>query len=235
MLALWIFRLGASGHELSLPPPRELCVSFWYATLDGCHFPPPLRHFIGNTLPEPFPAQCSFADTFKGDRQTRALYGDINTYLPDNLLTLLDRTTMAVGVEGRVPFLDHRLVEAALSVPSKYRTPRHSQKWLQRKMAAPYLPEAVLTGPKQGFASPVPMWMKTGLGDLAQKILTRPEAIKRGWWTTDGIAHLVRDPARHGFRTYSLLMLELSIIMMVTRPISDSVPNETLSDIAEAV
>ncbi len=205
-----------------------------YSHDHGCQFPAPLRHMIGNHLPEPVPAQRAFANEFDGDRQAQSLYGDVNTYLPDDLLTLLDRTSMAVSVEGRVPFLDHRLVEAALSVPSEIRAPGQSQKWLERKMAAAYLPDAILSAPKQGFASPVPAWMAGDLGKLADDLLTRPEALARGWWTRDGITRLTRDPTRHGFRTYSLLMLELSIIMMVERPITDHAPSEHLSEIAHA-
>ena len=61
---------------------------------------------------------------------------DLQTYLIDNLMLLLDRTSMAVSVEARVPFLDHRLVEAALSVPPAIRTPNDRQKGLQRAIAS---------------------------------------------------------------------------------------------------
>jgi asparagine synthase (glutamine-hydrolysing) len=200
---------------------------------DHCsHFPPPMRKMIGCSLPMSKPAQQGFADEFEGDQQACALYADINTYLPDDLLTLLDRTSMAVGVEGRVPFLDHRLVNAALSVPPEIRTPGQSQKWLERKMAVKHLPEQILSAPKQGFASPVPAWMKSGLGELAKNILTRPEAIARGWWTIEGIVRLTNNPERHGFRTYSLLMLELAIVMMTERTLGEQPPDFSLTDLA---
>ena len=175
----------------------------------SCCFPPPLRRLIGNHLPPPAPVQAAFAGEFAGPRQTRALFADLNTYLPEDLLTLLDRTSMAVSVEGRVPYLDHRLVEAALAVPPEIRTPGDRQKGLQRRIAARFLPEPVLAAPKQGFASPVPAWMKAGLGDTARRLLTRRDSLDRGWWTRQGIERLLADPDRHGFRTYSLLMLEL--------------------------
>ncbi len=177
----------------------------------ACHFPPPLRRLIGNRQPLPEAAQRqAFAGLMK-PHQSGMLRADLMTYLPDDLLTLLDRTSMAVGVEGRVPFLDHRLVEAALAVPPDIRTPDGQQKGLERRMAENLLPAEVLAAPKQGFASPVPAWMRAGLGAQARRVLTRPQALERGWWTAVGIERLCAAPGRHGFRLYTLLMLELAV------------------------
>jgi len=175
------------------------------------HFPEPVRRLIGNRQAPPRPAQCAAFGQFDGPAATGALYAELLTYLPEDLLTLLDRTSMATGVEGRVPFLDHRLVEAALAVPPEIRTPGNQQKHLERKMAEAFLPEEILSAPKQGFASPVPAWMKAGMGPLAERILTRPQAIERGWWSAEGIRRLAKNPDRHGFRLYTLLMLELAV------------------------
>ena len=180
-----------------------------------CHFPPPLRQAIGNRQPPPEPVQARFFAEFDGPPETAALHADINSYLPEDLLTLLDRTSMAHGVEGRVPFLDHRLVEAALAVPPRIRTPDGRHKALERSIAARFLPPDVVRAPKWGFASPVPEWMAAGMGNLARRILTRPRTLERGWWTAPGIERLVADPRRHGFRVYTLLMLELAVRVLV--------------------
>lgn len=183
---------------------------------DHCtHFPLPIRRMIGNSMPLPDTAQGQAFAEFDGPAQSGALYADMMTYVPEDLLTLLDRTSMAASVEGRVPFLDHRLVEAALAVPPHVRTPGGQQKGLERRMAQGLLPEAVINAPKQGFASPVPSWMKSGLGALARQVLTQPHTLDRGWWTADGIEKLVSQPDRHGFRLYSLLMLELAVRLHV--------------------
>lgn len=175
------------------------------------HFPPPIRRLIGNgqTLPEP--AQCAPFMAFNGEPQTAALAADLETYLADDLMVLLDRTSMAWGVEGRVPFLDHDMVECALSVPAAVRTPAGRQKGLLRDLARPYLPEAVIRAPKQGFRSPVLQWLDAGLTGPAKALLTSSEALERGWWTAEGIGRLFADPSRHGFRVYTLLMLELAV------------------------
>jgi asparagine synthase (glutamine-hydrolysing) len=174
-------------------------------------FPEPIRRLIGNRLVPPASAQSIAYSEFKGPDQSAALAADLATYLPDDLLILLDRTSMAVGVEGRVPFLDHRLVGAALSVSPEIRTPGGRQKGLERRMAEPFLPRDVLDAPKQGFASPVPAWIEGGLGTLAKRILTRKQTLERGWWDAQGVERLLANPKRHGFRLYSLLMLELTV------------------------
>ncbi len=200
----------------------------------SCHFPPPMRALIGNRLAPSAPAQAAFFEEFEGPAQSAALYADLNTYLPDDLLTLLDRTSMAVGVEGRVPFLDHRLVEAALAVPPQIRTPGGRQKGLERAIAARFLPREVLDAPKQGFASPVPSWLKAGLDGQARRLLTRKETIDRGWWTAAGINRLLADPVRHGFRVYSLLMLELAVRIHVEGAFQGTPPSAHLEDLADA-
>jgi asparagine synthase (glutamine-hydrolysing) len=198
------------------------------------HFPKPMRDMIGNESAYTDSVQSGFFQEFKGDAQAGGLYADLSTYLPDDLLTLLDRTSMAVSVEGRVPFLDHRFVEACLAVPQQIRTPNNQQKGLERKIAAKYLPDEVLNAPKQGFASPVPAWIKAGLGPLAKRLLTNKRALERGWWTADGIDRLLAKPDRHGFRIYSLLMLELAVATFIGSPMNKSnPPTASLNDLAE--
>jgi asparagine synthase (glutamine-hydrolysing) len=197
-------------------------------------FPAPVRDLIGNRQPPPPPAQARYFAEFEGDAQSGALYADLNTYLPDDLLQLLDRSSMAAGVEGRVPFLDHRLVEAALAVPPEIRTPGGRQKGLERAMAERLLPRDVLDAPKQGFASPVPAWMEAGLGDQARRLLTHPRALERGWWTAAGIERLFSHPRRHGFRIYSLLMLELAVRVLIESPLTMTPPGGGLEDLADA-
>jgi len=197
-------------------------------------FPPPLLRQLGCRLPAAAPAQAAWFNRFDGPADTGALFADLNTYLPEDLLTLLDRTSMAHSVEGRVPLLDHRLVEAALAVPPEIRAPGGRQKGLERALAAAFLPEAVLTAPKQGFASPVPAWFASGgLAGPTERLLTRKAALARGWWSEAGVRRLLADPGRHAFRLYALLMLELTIHLQVETPLS-APPEATLAEIADA-
>lgn len=191
-------------------------------------FAPPMLKRLGHPHAAPEPAQKPAFDAFDGPPQTGALIADQLTYLPEDLLTLLDRTSSAASVEGRVPFLDYRLVEAALAVPEAVRTPGNRQKALERAMAEPYLPEELLTAPKQGFASPVPAWFAGGLGERAKRLLTRKQTLERGWWTRQGIDALFRKPEKHAFRLYTLLMLEMAVRVHVESPTAAAAPNDGL-------
>ena len=201
-------------------------------------FPPPMRALIGNRAPEPTPCQALAFEEFEraasGDPQTGGLAAEMTTALSEDLLTLLDRTTMAVGVEGRVPLLDHRLIGAALAVPESVRTPGGIQKSLQRDIAADFLPESVIDAPKQGFASPVAAWFAGGLGPQARRILTRRETLARGWWTQDGVDALFADTRLHGPRIYALLMLELAVRVHVEAAPVGEAPTSGLAEFAEA-
>ena len=197
-------------------------------------FPEPIRKLMGNQIAAPAAAQIAFFEEAlkrnNGDKQSAALNAEISTYLPEDLLTLLDRTTMAVSVEGRVPFLDHRLVEACLGVRETVRTPNNRQKYLERSIAQDLLPGEVLNAPKQGFASPVPHWMKNGLAESARRLLTCKETLERGWWSKSGIESLLAQPDIHGFRLYSIVMLELSVRLFVEQPLALSAPNVALEE-----
>lgn len=209
-----------------------------YLHAHSTHFPPPVCAIIGNDMIPATAAQSvaghAFADAFPdADAQTVGLAADIGTYLPEDLLTLLDRTSMAVSVEGRVPFLDHRLVEAALGVPETVRTPGGRQKHLERQLAHGLLPESVLSARKQGFVSPVPGWMRGDVGRAAKRLLTSRDALERGWWTAAGVTQLLADPERHGYRVYTLLALELSV-RMFSGALPTSAPTARLMDVADA-
>jgi len=199
-------------------------------------FPLVMRDIIGSDLRQSGSEQSRLAreyQEYEGGGQAAMLYADLGSYLPHDLLCLLDRTSMAVGVEGRVPFLDHRLVEAALAVPENIRTPGGRQKTLEREMARPYLPASIIDAPKQGFASPVPAWMAADLGKAAGTLLKSKGALARGWWTADGIERLLLDPKRQGFRVYQLLMLELTIRIHVEGPLSSTPPSDPLEAYSE--
>lgn len=175
------------------------------------YFPSPLRRLIDNDMEAPEAAQRRMFPAAAHDRQTGMLAADIQTYLREDLLCLLDRTSMAHSVEGRVPFLDHELVGLALSLPAEIRTPGGRQKGLERRMAEAFLPEGVLNAPKRGFASPVDAWLRGDFARTARQLLTAPRALERGWWSREGIERLFADTSRHGHRLYALAMLEATV------------------------
>jgi asparagine synthase (glutamine-hydrolysing) len=108
------------------------------------------------------------------DHMTRC---DLHYYLPDDILTKVDRTTMAVGLEGREPLLDHRLVEFALRLPSHLRRGPWGTKHLLRRVLYRYVPRSMLERPKRGFGVPMSRWLHGPLSDLLDRYLA-PDRVR---------------------------------------------------------
>lgn len=95
----------------------------------------------------------------------RMMEYDVKTYLPNDILTKVDRMSMLTSIEARVPLLDHRLVELAARIPSSLKLRDGVSKYILKRVVAPYLPEAVLSKRKQGFSVPLATWLRTVLKD----------------------------------------------------------------------
>jgi asparagine synthase (glutamine-hydrolysing) len=104
---------------------------------------------------------------------------DLRHYLPDDILAKVDRTTMAAGLEGREPMLDHRLVEFALRLPLAMRRGALGPKHLLRKILYRHVPRELIERPKQGFAIPLASWLRGSLAPLVDEYLA-PERIRAG-------------------------------------------------------
>ncbi|HWR69189.1 MAG TPA: asparagine synthase (glutamine-hydrolyzing), partial [Desulfomonilia bacterium] len=101
---------------------------------------------------------------------------DMKNYLPEDILTKVDRATMSVSLEGRDPFLDHRIAEFALRLPLEYKYRQGTMKYLLRKLLSRYLPEQLFERPKQGFAVPIYTWLHDDLMHLVDEHLN-PDAL----------------------------------------------------------
>ena len=145
----------------------------------------------------------------------RAQYADLAFWLPGDILTKVDRTSMAVGLEAREPLLDHRLVEFAATLPESMRVRGKQGKWLLKKAMRRYLPDPILFRPKQGFVTPIAEWLRGPLASEAQAISTSAALARTGWLDSRMVSGLVEahisGRSDHSRLLWQLLMLDRSL------------------------
>jgi asparagine synthase (glutamine-hydrolysing) len=145
----------------------------------------------------------------------QAQYADMKLWLPGDILTKLDRTSMAVGLEAREPLLDHRLLEFAASLPENMRVRGGQGKWLMKRTMERYLPEDILYRPKMGFVTPIAQWFRGPLAEAARQISTSATLAKTGWFEPSAISKVAEDHisgrSDNSRLLWQLLMLEKSV------------------------
>jgi asparagine synthase (glutamine-hydrolysing) len=123
----------------------------------------------------------------------RMAWQDTAAYLPDDILTKVDRASMAVSLEARLPLLDHRVVELAASLPAAMKYQNGESKWALRRILERYVPRELTDRPKMGFGVPLDSWLREPLQDWAENLLAARHLDDQGIFDSDPIRVLWQD------------------------------------------
>lgn len=130
------------------------------------------------------------------DALSQMLYVDTKVWLPDDLLLKADKMTMATSIELRVPFLDHKLVEFAATIPSRYKLRRWTEKYILKRAVAKSVPPAIINRPKRGFPIPISTWFAEGLGQNAREILLDSKTQQRGYFNRNFVEEMLQKQSQ---------------------------------------
>lgn len=146
------------------------------------------------------------------DLLANRLIGDMTSSLVDEMLTKVDRATMGVGLEARIPFLDRYLVETVLNIPSRMKLRGKESKYILRKALASQLPQDVLRRPKHGFEVPVDNWMRSSLREYLEDLLSPSHLNGHAYFDNREIQRYVTEELNgtydHGHRLWILLAFQ---------------------------
>jgi len=127
------------------------------------------------------------------DPMTQMIYVDTRANLPDDLLMVGDKTSMANSLEARVPFLDYRLVEFAESLPPRFKLRGLQRKYLHKRAMEKWLPREVVYRKKKGFANPVDSWLRQQMQRFVADCLLNPHAAVHRYFDQEYIREIVAD------------------------------------------
>jgi len=152
------------------------------------------------------------------------LFADLRLYLPDDLLTLTDRVSMAHSLEVRVPFLDHTLVEFVARMPAALKVRGHQKKYLFRRAVASWLPHSHLSRPKQGFSIPLASWFRGSLRTLLTDLVESRACRESSWLNWTAVKRLVAEHLSGGQNHENRLWALLCFLEWERQYVSDLRP-----------
>jgi asparagine synthase (glutamine-hydrolysing) len=138
---------------------------------------------------------------------------DMNFYMAEDILTKVDRASMAVSLEVRAPFLDPRVAQFAASLPLEYKLRGNKGKYILKKAVKPLLPKSILQRPKKGFGIPIAKWLKGRLNPLMHDLLAPDRLKNQGLFDEKFVQKLIKEhetsAASHHKQLWTLLVFQL--------------------------
>ena len=156
---------------------------------------------------------CHFNAGNVEDLVDRMLYTDLMTRMPDHLLSIVDRMSMAHSLESRPPLIDYKVVEYAASIPPDMKLKGRNLKYMLKKVASRYLPQELICRKKQGFGFPLGLWMRTELRGFISNLFKQSRFVDSGIFDGTYINRLLEEhiagKADHNYRIWILINLEI--------------------------
>jgi asparagine synthase (glutamine-hydrolysing) len=152
---------------------------------------------------------------------SRMMRFDFETYLPEDVLTKVDRMSMAHSIETRVPLLDNTVIDYAATLPSRVKIRGRRRKHVLKEAVQPLLPAGILDRRKQGFGIPLGTWFRGGLTDLFSDVLESPRARQRGYFEPAFVSRLVKEHLS-GRRDHTLRLWQLTVFELWHRHYLDT-------------
>lgn len=173
------------------------------------------RRYFNGALPAIDPAKevNGFLSGHERDLLYRTLKFDVSRVLPNHQLLRVDKISMAHSIEARVPFLDHKVVEYAMSLPSQVKLNGTTHKYVLKKAVADLLPPEIINRPKKGFNIPINIWMQKDLNDVIMGVLDSGTFAARGTFNPDTVRRMARNPGlskgKANYATWLAFMVEM--------------------------
>jgi asparagine synthase (glutamine-hydrolysing) len=156
--------------------------------------------------------ELALGDLGAGDELSRVMFFDYRTYLPDGLLTKIDRATMLTGLEARAPYLDREVTAFALGLPTSLKLRGLRTKWLLKRVAQRHLPDGLVSRRKRGLSVPIASWINGGLRDEVDRLLSRERLDAGGLFAAEHVTGLLAahraGRADHARELWPLIVLE---------------------------
>jgi len=135
----------------------------------------------------------TFKSLMSSEYSARMMAGDFKSWLPDDILTKVDRATMSVGLESREPFLDHSLAEFAARIPGRLKNSHGSGKYILKKILNKYLPSDLVDRPKKGFTIPLASWLRGELNPLLMDYLDESKIKRDGIFNHKVVTYYLKE------------------------------------------